>query len=121
MKPDVINFQEKYLKFTEYYQPRIIAALNDYHIKLAKIKGEFVWHSHPETDEAFIIIEGELEIEFNDGTIHLKKGELCVIPRGVEHKPFAREECRVLLIEPGGTLNTGNAGGDKTVENPEWI
>lgn len=121
MKPDVINLQKKFIKIAAYYQPKIIAQLNDYHIKLAKLKGEFVWHSHSETDEAFIIIEGELDIEFKDGTVHLKEGEMCVVPRGLEHKPVAREECRVMLIEPGGTLNTGDAGDEQTVENPEWI
>ena len=121
MKPDIINFREKFQIIKRYYQPKIIASLNDYHFKLAKLKGEFVWHSHPETDEAFVIISGELAIDFRDGTIILKEGEMCVIPKGVEHKPNPREECQVLLIEPAGTVNTGDAGGNKTVENPEWI
>ena len=86
MKPDAINFREKFIKLTEYYQPKIVAALNDYHFKLAKIKGEFVWHSHSETDEAFIIIGGKLEIEFRDGTITLKEGEMCVIPKDYQSK-----------------------------------
>ena len=121
MKPDVINFREKFEKIREPYQPKIIAALNNYQFKLARIKGEFIWHSHPETDEAFIVIEGDLDIEFRDGTIHLEEGEMCVVPMGTEHKPNAKNECKVMMIEPTGTLNTGNAGGTRTVENPEWI
>jgi mannose-6-phosphate isomerase-like protein (cupin superfamily) len=121
MKPDSINIREKFLKITEYYQPKIIARLNDYHFKLVKVKGDFVWHSHPETDEAFIIIDGELEIEFREGKVALKTGEMCIVPKGVEHKPFAGNECCIMLIEPAGTLNTGNSGGERAVENPEWI
>ena len=121
MKPEVINLNEKFLKIDAYYQPKIIAQLNENHFKLGKVKGDFVWHSHPETDEAFMVVDGELEIEFRDGKITLRKGEICVVPKGVEHKPFAREECHIMMIEPAGTVNTGDAGGEKTVENPEWI
>jgi mannose-6-phosphate isomerase-like protein (cupin superfamily) len=121
MKHEAINLEEKFTRITEYYQPKIIAKMNDYHFKLAKLKGDFVWHTHPETDEAFIIMHGELEIELRNGKVTLRKGEMFVVPKGVEHKPFAMEECRVLLLEPVGTLNTGDAGGEKTVADPEWI
>jgi len=121
MTPEPINLKDKLAKFSAYYQPKIIAQMNDYHFKLAKLLGEFVWHSHPETDEVFIVIDGELEIEFRDGPVTLKAGEMIVAPRGVEHKPNARVECHVLLVEPAGTLNTGDAGGEKTVAAPDWI
>ncbi len=116
-----INFKEKFDKINEYYRPKIIAQLNEYHFKIAKIKGEFIWHSHPETDEAFIIMDGELDIEFRDGSVNLRKGEMYIVPKGVEHKPSAKTECSLLMVEPAGTLNTGNAGGERTVESPEWI
>ena len=121
MNYTVINFQEKLTKFTEHWQPKIIAQMNDYHFKLTKLQGEFVWHSHAETDETFIVLEGELGIDFRDGPVILKKGEMIVIPKDVEHKPWAKEECHIMLIEPAGTLNTGDAGGDMTVAAPEWI
>ena len=121
MKHDAINLEEKFSRINEYYQPKIIAKMNEYHFKLAKLKGNFVWHIHPETDEAFIIMHGELEIELRDGKVTLGKGEMFVVPKGVEHKPFAREECHVMLFEPVGTLNTGDAGGERTVADPEWI
>jgi mannose-6-phosphate isomerase-like protein (cupin superfamily) len=121
MNYNPINLEEKFTKFSEHFQPKIIAQMNNYHFKVAKVKGDFVWHSHPETDEAFIIIDGELKIEFRDSEVNLKKGEMFVVPKGVEHKPFAKNECRIMMVEPAGTLNTGNAGGERTVEKPEWI
>ncbi|MGB2962705.1 MAG: cupin domain-containing protein [Anaerolineales bacterium] len=117
----VVNFTQKFSQITEHWDPKIIAQLNDYHFKIAKIQGEFVWHSHPETDEVFIVIDGELVILLRDGEIHLAPGEMCVIPSGVEHKPSAEEECQILMVEPAGTLNTGDAGGDRTVEEAGWI
>ncbi len=116
-----IDFKEKLALFSEQWSPRIIAKMNAYHFKLAKIQGEFVWHRHPETDEVFIALEGEMAIEFREGRVELKAGEMFVVPRGVEHKPVARSECAILMIEPGGTVNTGDAGGDRTVEGEVWI
>jgi len=117
----VINFEEKLTKIADQWSPRIVAQLNDYHLKLVKLQGDFVWHSHPDTDEAFLVLAGEMVIDFRDGPAKLEQGELLVVPKGVEHKPRAEEECHVMLIEPAGTPNTGDVGGDRTVENPDWI
>lgn len=116
-----VNFQEKFSKFSDIWSPRIIAQLNDYHFKLARVKGEFVWHDHPETDEVFIVIGGSMDIHFRDGRVTLREGEMFVVPKGVEHKPVANDECRILLVEPAGTVNTGNAGGALTADNNSWI
>ena len=116
-----ISIKHKFTLFDEQWSPRIIAQLNDYHFKIAKIEGEFVWHSHPETDEVFIVIEGEFEIQLRDGNLTLTEGEMCVIPKGVEHRPVAEKECAIMLVEPAGTLNTGDAGGDHTVEDLDWL
>lgn len=118
---DVINFQDKYSQFTELWSPKIIAQMNDYHFKLAKVKGDFTWHDHKDTDEVFIIIEGNLRIDYRDKSVNLKTGELHVVPKGVEHKPFAEKECKILLVEPAGTVNTGDAGGDQTAPADAWI
>jgi mannose-6-phosphate isomerase-like protein (cupin superfamily) len=118
---DVINLTEKFLLVSDQWAPKVIAQLNDYHFKIAKIQGEFIWHSHPETDEVFLVVDGRLTIHLRDGDLQLGKGELCVIPRGVEHKPAAVGECQILMIEPAGTLNTGDAGGDRTQEEVIWI
>ena len=95
--------------------------MNDYHFNLARIQGEFVWHSHQETDEVFIVLDGEMRIAFRDGEVELRAGEMFVVPKGVEHRPSAEAECRIMLVEPAGTINTGDAGGDLTVEENEWI
>jgi mannose-6-phosphate isomerase-like protein (cupin superfamily) len=116
-----ISIRDKFAKFSEIFQPKVIARMNDYEFKLGRAKGDFVWHSHPETDEVFLIIEGELTIEFRDGSVKLKPGELFVVPRGKEHKPFAQNECKLMLIEPAGTVNTGDAGGNLTAPNDVWI
>jgi mannose-6-phosphate isomerase-like protein (cupin superfamily) len=116
-----INLQEKLQKFSDRWSPRIIAQMNDYHFKVAKVQGEFVWHDHPETDEVFIIIGGRLEIQFREGSVTLNQGEMFVVPRGVEHKPVARDECHILLVEPAGTINTGNVVDEKTAPNDSWI
>ena len=121
MQSPVINFAEKFSQFTDLWSPRIIAQMNDYHFKLAKIQGEFVWHSHPETDEVFIIISGSMNIQLRDGSIKFKAGEMYVVPKGIEHKPTAEEECHILLIEPAGTLNTGDAGSEMTKQEQVWI
>lgn len=118
---DVVNLTEKFSLITKQWDPKIIAQLNDYHLKIAKIQGEFVWHSHPETDEVFLVVDGSLTIQLRDGDLHLKSGELCVIPKGVDHKPTAEQECQILMVEPSGTLNTGDAGGERTIETAEWI
>ena len=121
MDVPVINLEEKFAKINEQLSPKIIARMNNYHFKIVKFQGEFVWHKHPETDEVFLIIDGNLQIYLKDKILHLKKGEMVVIPKGLEHKPNAKEECKILLIEPEGTLNTGDAGGDLTVTELEWI
>ena len=121
MTINVVNFAHKFSLISEQWNPKIIAQLNDYHLKIAKIQGEFIWHGHPETDEVFIVIDGELTIHLRDGKLHLAPGEMCVIPSGVEHKPAAEEQCQILMVEPAGTLNTGDAGGNRTIEETDWI
>jgi mannose-6-phosphate isomerase-like protein (cupin superfamily) len=121
MENSVVNLQEKLTKISEHWSPGIIARLNDYHLKLAKVKGEFVWHSHPETDELFLVLEGQLNIELEDGPVTLREGELYVVPRGVVHRPVADEECHILLIEPAGTVNTGDTEGDFTLVEEQWL
>lgn len=108
-----IDLAEKLTLFEERFSPRIVATLNDYKIEVVKVEGEFVWHSHPDTDDFFLVLEGELEIELRDRTVPLRKGELFVVPRGVEHRPRAEKEAHVLLIEPRGTPNTGDAAGSE--------
>lgn len=120
MKPVAINFADKLSEFSQHWSPKIIAQMNDYHFKLVKMQGDFVWHSHPDTDEVFIVLAGQMTIEFRDGEVNLKTGEMCVVPRGVEHKPYAEQVCQMLLVEPAGTVNTGNAGGELTAGD-EWI
>jgi len=116
-----INLQEKLDKFSEHWSPKIIAQMNGYHFKLLKIHGKFIWHNHDDTDEVFIVIKGEMSIKFRDGMVKLKKGELFVVPKGVEHKPSAEKECEIMLVEPAGTINTGDIGGDLTAEDNVWI
>ncbi len=121
MQPPAINFTEKFSQFSDLWSPRIIAQMNDYHLKLARIQGDFVWHSHPETDEVFIVIKGSMNIHLRDGIVKLDEGEMYVVPKGVEHKPTAEGECHILLIEPAGTLNTGDVGGEMTKQDEIWI
>ncbi len=116
-----INFQEKLAKIPDFWQPRVVAEMNDYQFKLVRIEGDFLWHDHPETDEVFIIIEGTLRIDFRDGAVTLNPGEMFVVPKGVEHKPYAEKEVRMMLVEPRGTLNTGQEGGERTAVNDLWI
>lgn len=120
MKTKSINFQKKFKKFTDQWSPKIIAQMNDYHFKLVRVEGDFTWHDHTDTDEVFMVLDGELRIGFRDGNVTLKKGEMAVVPKGVEHKPFAAKECKILLVEPSGTVNTGDAGGDQTAQDG-WI
>jgi mannose-6-phosphate isomerase-like protein (cupin superfamily) len=121
MKYSAINFEEKYGKFDQQWSPRVIAEMNDYQFKLARIEGEFIWHNHPDTDEVFIVIEGALDIEFRDGRVRIEAGEMFVVPKGVEHKPVAENECRIMLVEPRGTINTGDKLNERTAENDVWI
>lgn len=121
MNGKAINLEQKFSLFTEQWQPKVIAEMNDYQFKIARLQGDFVWHDHPETDEAFFVLEGELRIDFEDGSVTLKEGEMFVVPRGVRHKPFAENEVKLMLVEPRGVLNTGHEGGEKTAENDVWI
>ncbi|MBC8358648.1 MAG: cupin domain-containing protein [Candidatus Aminicenantes bacterium] len=121
MKYSVINFKEKFDKFSEHLSPKIIAQMNEYFFKLVKFQGDFIWHKHANTDEAFIVLDGEMCIDFRDNKVDLKTGEMFVVPKGVEHKPFAKNECKIMLVEPAGTVNTGDAGGDLTKEEEVWI
>ena len=116
-----LNFQEKLAKFSDRWSPKVIAEMNDYQFKLVKVQGDFVWHDHPDTDEVFIVLDGQMTIEFRDGAVELSQGEMFVVPKGVEHKPYAEQECHMLLVEPKGVVNTGKAGGEKTAENDVWV
>ena len=116
-----INLKEKLSKFTDHWSPRIIAEMNDYQFKVVKIKGDFVWHNHDDTDEVFIVLEGEMKIKFKDETVELKEGEMFVVPKGVEHKPYSEKECKIMLVEPKGVVNTGDAGSNLTAPNDVWI
>ena len=117
----VVNLEEKAGLIKKLHKYKLIEELNDYQFKLVKAKREFVWHSHPETDEMFFVVEGKMQMAFRDRVFDLKKGELIVVPRDVEHKPICDTECTVMLVEPKGTVNTGNAGGPLTDEELEWI
>jgi mannose-6-phosphate isomerase-like protein (cupin superfamily) len=121
MKRQAINFQQKLSLFTEQWQPKVVAEMNDYQFKIVRLQGDFIWHDHKDTDETFIILEGKLRIDFRDGTVNLSTGEMFVVPKGVEHKPFAEEEVKLLLIEPRGVLNTGHEDSDRTAQNDVWI
>jgi mannose-6-phosphate isomerase-like protein (cupin superfamily) len=116
-----INLKEKLAIFSDHWSPKIIAQMNDYHFKLVKFQGDFVWHRHDDTDEVFIVLDGEMSIALREGNVKVKDGEMFVVPKGVEHKPHAEKECKVMLVEPAGTLNTGDAGGDLTAEDNVWI
>jgi len=115
-----ISLTEKLTLFEEQWSPKIIARLNDYDVSLVKVKGEFVWHKHADTDDFFLVLDGHLTIQLRDRNIELDKGELFVVPRGIEHCPRADDEAHILLIEPMGTPNTGDAGGPRTAETC-WI
>jgi mannose-6-phosphate isomerase-like protein (cupin superfamily) len=104
-----VNLASKLAQFHDHWQPRTVARLNDYDIMLVKVQGEFVWHSHDDTDDFFLVLQGELEVRLREGTVVLGPGELFVVPRGVEHQTYARQETSLLLIEPTGTPNTGDA------------
>lgn len=116
-----INLQEKLSKFDAHWSPKIVAELNGQHVKLVKFRGEFVWHHHEHEDELFYVVRGAFRMEFRDRVVALREGEMLVVPRGVEHRPVADEEVSVMLFEPAATVNTGSAGGEKTVAKPDWI
>lgn len=112
-----INLKEKFELFSDHWSPRIVGELNGQHVKLAKLKGEFVWHHHEQEDELFFVIKGTLLMRLHDGDVVINEGEFLIVPRGVEHQPVAEEEVHVLLFEPASTLNTGNIRNERTVDN----
>ena len=116
-----INFRQKFGLFDEQWQPKVIAEMNDYQFKVVKLQGDFVWHDHKDTDETFIVIDGTLRIDFRDGAVTVSAGEMFVVPKGVEHKPYAEREVKLLLIEPRGVVNTGGEGGARKAENDVWV
>lgn len=121
MKYQALNFEEKLSMLDEQWSPRVIAEMNDYQFKIVKIKGDFIWHNHEDTDETFIVLEGHLRIDFRDGCVNVEKGEMYVVLKGVEHKPYAENEVKILLIEPRSILNTGHENSERTAENDIWI
>lgn len=118
---DKVNVSEKFARFTDYWSPKIVGELNEFHVKLVKIEGEFVWHHHEDEDEMFFVIKGTLIMKLRDKDVVVNEGEFIVIPHGVEHKPVAETECHIMLFEPKETLNTGNVQDEKTVAALEWI
>ena len=117
-----INLKQKLTLFTEHWRPKVVAELNDYQVKLVKIHDTFVWHRHEDTDELFLVVDGAMSIAFRDGQVDLAEGELFVVPKGVEHRPFTTGECHVLLMEPRGVINTGDARtGALTAPMDAWI
>jgi mannose-6-phosphate isomerase-like protein (cupin superfamily) len=121
MSYKAINFQQKFGLFTEEWSPKVVAEMNDYQFKIVKLRGDFIWHHHKDTDETFMVFEGQLRIEFRDGAVDIAAGEMFVVPKGLEHKPCAEGEVKLLLIEPRGVPNTGDEGGPRTAENDVWI
>jgi len=121
MSPEKINLAEKFTRISEHWSPKIIAELNGQHVKLVKLRGEFVWHHHEHEDELFFVVRGGFRMEFRDRSVELREGEMIVVPRGVEHRPVASEEACVLLFEPASTVNTGSAGGERTVTQLERL
>ena len=116
-----INLASKYKKITEYWSPKVVAEMNDYQFKLAKIKNDFIWHSHEDTDETFIVMEGKIYIEFEDETVELSEGEMIVVPKGKKHRPYADEEAKIMLIEPKGVRNTGDIVNDLTSDDNQCV
>lgn len=121
MNYEALNLKNKLALLDDHWSPRVVAEMNDYQFKIVKIQGDFVWHDHQETDETFIVLEGSVRIDFRDGHVQLNEGEMFVVAKGVEHKPYAEEEAKLLLIEPRGVLNTGHEGGERTAENDVWV
>src|ERR1700739_3408071 len=116
-----INLRDKFALFDEQWQPKVVAEMNDYQFKIVKLQGDFLWHNTKDPDETFIVIKGELRIDFRNGAVKIAAGEMFVVPKGVEHKPYAEREVELLLIEPRGVLNTGDAGGERTARSDVWI
>lgn len=116
-----INFKSKFSKFTDQWSPKVIAQMNDYQFKLVKIENDFTWHKHDDTDEVFIVLEGQIFIEFENETIEINEGEMIVVPAGIKHKPFAEREAKIMLVEPSGVVNTGDNQGELTAPNDQWI
>ena len=116
-----INLKSKFDKFHEQWSPKIIAEMNDYQFKLVKIKNDFIWHQHEDTDEVFIVIEGKIGIEFENETIEINEGEMIVVPKGKKHRPFAKKEAKIMLIEPKGVVNTGKIENEITAPSDQWI
>lgn len=121
MSINKVNISDKFSRFSDYWHPRIVGELNGQQVKLAKLKGEFVWHSHDNEDEMFLIIKGTLKMELRDKVLEIKEGEFIVIPKGVEHRPIAEEEVQVMLFEPASTLHTGNVDSELTRNQQEWL
>ena len=121
MSDTAINLKDKLACFSDHWSPRVVAEMNDYQFKVVRLQGDFVWHSHADTDEAFYVLQGTLRIDFRDRSVVLGSGDLYVVPSGVEHKPYAEHEVQLMLIEPRGVLNTGHEGGDRTAINDVWI
>lgn len=118
---DIINIAQKFNQFTDHWTPKVIGALNGQQVKIAKIKGDFIWHDHEHEDELFLVIKGTLGIEFRDKTVELQPGEMIIVPRGVEHRPFAREETEIMMFEPSSTVNTGAKEHKYTHKNLERL
>ncbi|MBP0589857.1 cupin domain-containing protein [Paraburkholderia sp. LEh10] len=116
-----INLTDKLSRIHDQWQPRVVAEMNDYQFKVVKIEGDFIWHDHADTDETFIVLEGDLRIDFRDGAVRLAAGEMFVVPKGKEHKPYAEKEVKLLLIEPRGVKNTGSETSERTAANDVWI
>ena len=116
-----VNLTEKFALFSDHWHPRIVGELNGQHVKLAKILGTFDWHLHDQEDELFLVVKGRMDLEMRDRTVSLGEGEFFIVPKGVEHRPVAEDECHILLFEPAGTLNTGNITSERTREHPDRI
>ena len=116
-----INFKSKFSKFTDRWSPKVIAEMNNYQFKLVKIKDDFIWHQHEDTDEVFIVLDGTIFIEFENETIQIDEGEMIVVTKGVRHKPYAKKEAKIMLVEPSGVVNTGNKRDELTAPNDQWI
>ena len=121
MKFESINLKEKLSKFDDHWSPKVIGEMNDYQFKLVKIKGHFTWHDHKDTDEVFIVLQGEMAIDFRDGRVTIAENEMFIVPKGLEHKPYAQKECKIMLVEPKGVVNTGEADSELTAERDVWI
>ena len=121
MIPSKVNLQQKFSVVSEQWTPKVVAEMNDYQFKVAKLQGDFLWHQHEDTDETFLVIDGELRIDFRDGAVTLRAGEMLIVPKGVEHKPFAERKVKLLLIEPRGVRNTGEQTTDHTARNDVWL